>query len=233
MSSGVPEPPRRRFPVWPVVAALAVIITVTVIVALANRGSTVVEADEPAADTSPSSATSPTSSAPAPPPASARPTADRSSVVPSASVPASTTTGEPTVVPTGSTSTTTVALDDAGKLGDGVSVQVAEIENVKGTAQGPGEVAGPALRITVEVDNGGDTPLALDAALVNLYYGEDRTPASTLSGPGVDPFPAAIRPGRSGSGRFVFAVPRKGRNPLTVEFSYTTEAPTVIFRGTP
>jgi hypothetical protein len=118
-------------------------------------------------------------------------------------------------------------------LGNGVSVQVTKIESVKGEAQGPGEIAGPAVRVTVTVTNGTDKEVPMDLALVNLYYGKDKTPASTLSGPGLSPLSAPIPAGEKDSGSYVFSVPEGQRDPLTVEFSYTTDAPTVIFSGTP
>jgi len=66
-----------------------------------------------------------------------------------------------------------------------------------------------------------------------VYYGKDKTPASTLSGPGLSPLAKPIPAGKSASGSYVFSVPQDERDPLTVEFSYTTDAPTVIFSGKP
>ena len=86
-------------------------------------------------------------------------------------------------------------------------MRVSKIEAVDGEAQGPGEVAGPALRVSIEVQNTSGKDVAMDLALTNLYYGKDKTPASALSGPGVRPLPGTIASGDRASGQFVFGVP--------------------------
>ena len=53
-------------------------------------------------------------------------------------------------------------------------MRVSKIESVDGEAQGPGEVAGPALRVSIEVENTSGEDVAMDLALTNLYYGKDR-----------------------------------------------------------
>ena len=66
----------------------------------------------------------------------------------------------------------------------------------------------------------------MDLALVNLYYGKDKTPASALSGPGADPLTKPVAAGRLGvADDYVFGVPKSEQDQLTVEFSYTTDAP--------
>jgi hypothetical protein len=116
-------------------------------------------------------------------------------------------------------------------LGNGVIVRVSDIEKVEGQAHGPGEVGGPALRISIEVRNSSGKDIPMELALANLYYGPDTSPASPLSGPGARPFPRTIASGKSATARYVFGVPERGRSPLVVEFSYTTDEPTVIFEG--
>lgn len=225
-----------------VAAAVAVVVAVTAIVLFNNRGNA--GGPSPGGSTS-SPATVPDPSTSQPPsspattrPATARPTttsrassATRTSKAPSPSQPSSTGSREPSVVPTRSVPSTRAPLRQKGDLGNGVTVQVSDIQQVDGEAQGPGEVAGPALRVSVEVQNGTDNEISMELALANLYYGPDRTPASSLSGPGVRSFPAAIAAGKSASARYVFGVPKQRRNPLAVEFSYTVDAPTVIFEG--
>ncbi|HET9648797.1 MAG TPA: hypothetical protein VFP34_11255 [Microlunatus sp.] len=223
MTSDVPEQdaPRRRTAIWLAVGAVVLIVAVIVAVLL-TRGES--------SGAAPGSDQSYNGSAPASP-GSGSPSTQDSAPVPSPSVPKPTATGKPTVVPTKATASTTAPLDQTASLGNGVSVRVAKVESVKGEAQGPGEIAGPAVRVTVEVANGTDKEVPMDLALVNLYYGEDKTPASTLSGPGVAPLSAPIAVGKTDSGTYVFSVPESQRGALTVEFSYTTDAPTVIFRG--
>jgi hypothetical protein len=223
MTSDVPEQdaPRRRTAIWLAVGAVVLIVAVIVAVLL-TRG------DSPGA--APGSDQSYNGSAPASPGAGSSST-QPATPVPSPSVPKPTATGKPTVVPTKATASTTAPLGQTASLGNGVSVRVAKIESVKGEAQGPGEIAGPAVRVTIEVSNGTDKEVPMDLALVNLYYGKGKTPASTLSGPGVAPLSAPIAAGKTASGTYVFSVPESERGSVSVEFSYTTDAPTVIFRG--
>ena len=127
--------------------------------------------------------------------------------------------------------TTRAPITKPGDLGNGVVVKVAQVESVKGTAQGPGEIAGPALRVTISVNNGAAKALAMGSSVVNLYYGTGRIPAGPLSGPGAKQLTGSIRPGATATGTYVFGVPKNQRTHIEVEFSYTTDAPTVIFSG--
>lgn len=175
--------------------------------------------------------TDPSYNGSAPATTTAPPSVAPSSAVPSASIPKPTTTGKPTVVPTQPTTTTTAPIDGTVAPQQGVEVAVAKIESVKGDAQGPGEIAGPAVRVSIEVSNGSDKEVSMDLALVNVYFGKDKTPASTLSGPGASPLSGRIAAGDAATGAYVFSVPEDQRDHLTVEFSYSTEVPTVIFSG--
>lgn len=135
------------------------------------------------------------------------------------------------MVPTRAVATKNARLDKSSKLGNGVSVEVTKVESVGGQAHGPGEVSGAALRVTIRVTNRTKGAISMDLAVANLYYGPKAMPASSLSGPGVSALPPTIAPGTAGSGRFVYNVPTDGRDTIKVEFSYTTDAPTVVFTG--
>lgn len=163
---------------------------------------------------------------------SATPTAGQfTTPVPEPSVAPPTATGTPTVVPTRKPSSVETGLDDDVETAPGVTASVEQIEAVTGEARGPGEIAGPALRVTINLKNGSDEAIRTELGLINVYYGKDRTPAGTLSGPGATPFPAEIPAGGSGSGTSVFNVPTGQRDQIEVEFSYSTDAPVVIFSG--
>ena len=153
--------------------------------------------------------------------------------VPEPSVPSPTATGSPTVVPTQKPTSVKTGLDGKVETTPGVTASVKSVEAVQGEARGPGEIAGPALRITVNIKNGSDKSIRTELGLINVYYGKDRRPAGTLSGPGVAPFPAEIAAGGSGTGTAVFTVPKSSRSLIEVEFSYSTDAPVVIFSGSP
>jgi hypothetical protein len=151
--------------------------------------------------------------------------------VPEPSIASPTATGSPTVVPTRQPTSVETGLDGKVETTPGVTASVKSVEAVKGVAHGPGEIAGPALRVTVSVKNGSDKSIRTELGLINVYYGKDRTPAGTLSGPGAEPFPGEIPAGGSGTGTAVFSVPSGSRGHIEVEFSYSTDAPVVIFSG--
>jgi hypothetical protein len=224
MTSDVPESdaPRRKTVMWTTVGVVAVLLVVVVAVLLTRSGGS---------GATPGSGQTYNGSAPPTAGASAKPSQEVTTPVPSASIPKPTATGKPTVVPTQSTSTTSAPLDDTATPASGIEVQVSDVESVQGVAQGPGEIAGPAVRVSVEVKNKSDEEVAMDLALVNVYYGSDKTPATALSGPGLAPLTGSIPPGKSATGAYVFSVPEDEREQLTVEFSYSTDAPTVIFSG--
>ncbi|WP_345215730.1 hypothetical protein [Georgenia halophila] len=123
-----------------------------------------------------------------------------------------------------------VALDATGDFGTGLTVELAAIEQVQGVARAPGEIAGPALAVTVEATNGSDEATSLDGVVVSLSYGENRTPASGFS-KGSSPLRGILAAGSSVRGTYVIAVPEGQREDVRVEISYTGSAPTVAFAG--
>ena len=173
----------------------------------------------------------PVAPGPAPSSSSAAPTGPATTPVPEPSIPSPTATGSPTVEPTRTPTSVETDLDGKVETTPGVTASVQLVEAVTGEARGPGEIAGPALRVTIKVQNGSRAPIRTELGLINVYYGKDRTPAGTLSGPGVAAFPEQIPAGGSGTGTTVFNVPLSERGRVDVEFSYSTNAPVVIFSG--
>jgi hypothetical protein len=123
-----------------------------------------------------------------------------------------------------------VPLESVGDFETGLTVQLASMEAVEAEARAPGEISGPALRVTVEAANDADGAVSLDGVVVFLSYGDDRTPASQL-GSSSDPLMGDLAPGASRTGTYVFTVPPDQRDDVRVEISYTGSAPTVAFAG--
>ena len=172
-------------------------------------------------------AATPTDSpAPAPPTATAAP---QTSVVPA----------PPTPEPTGPTADANalppvlpaVQLDETAAVGNGITAVVQSLEAIEGTGQGPGNVAGPALRATVRITNGTAGPVSLDAVAVDLATGPDRTPASPLDDPSEVPFSGTVAPGATAQGVYVFTVPTDARALVTVSVGYQAGAPFLVFTG--
>lgn len=122
-----------------------------------------------------------------------------------------------------------VALDEVAQPDAGVTAKVTRVENVTGESILPGEVEGPALRLTVLVDNGTAEPLDLRGAVLNLYQGKARSPATALLEPGGVPFPAELAPGADATGVFVFRVATKSRAGIEVELDLTPTSTIVAF----
>jgi hypothetical protein len=146
----------------------------------------------------------------------------------------------PTPSPTGPTSdvdalptpAAEVPLESPAAVGNGVVASLTSIEGVQGTANGPGNVAGPAIRVTVHVENGTAAPITLAGAAINMYFGADDTPASPLDDPSARPFGIdMIQPGASADGVYVFSVPADQRDKVTVEVGYEAGAPLLLFSG--
>ena len=228
--SSVENGTKHRRAVWLAVGGALVVVIAVAAIVLLNRTPDQVSGTPVSSTTGSAPSTQSSAESPSPSPTGETSTGP-TKAGPTASKTSPSDTGSPTVVPTKSVETTTVPLDKKAKSGKDITVSVVKFEDVKGKAQGPGEIAGPALRVTVEVVNGSTERLPMDLALVNLYYGKDKTPASGLSGPGAKPLTKPVGAGASATGRYVFGVPKNEQKRLTVEFSYTTDAPTVVFSG--
>lgn len=124
-----------------------------------------------------------------------------------------------------------VGLSEPAEPFAGLSARLTIIEPVAGVATLPGEVGGPALRVTVEVTNGTAGAVDLSGAVVNLYYGADMVPTLGLIEPGQQPFPASVAAGGVASGRLIFLVPADSRDHITVEVDVAAQSPVVLFAG--
>jgi hypothetical protein len=124
-----------------------------------------------------------------------------------------------------------VPLDAQAGAGDGVVATLPRIEEIQGSAEGPGNVSGPALRVTVRIANGTADPVTLDGVAVNLFYGPTRTPASPLEDASQRSFTGSLEPGGSADGVYVFSVPADARDAVAVEVGYQVGAPFLLFTG--
>jgi hypothetical protein len=199
---------RRRL-LLAAVAAVVVVALVVLAVVLGNDTS----------DTAASGRTA-TSSSPTDP-----------SVSPSPPTPTPTPTGPTENVDEPPPSLPEVPLDGAAAVGNGIVATLPKIEAIEGTAVGPGNIAGPALRVTVRVENGTAEAVSLDGVAVNMSYGPERTPASPLDDPSRRPFGGMVAAGQSAEAIYVFSIPAGDRDAVTVEVGYQAGAPLLLFTG--
>ncbi|MGH8961449.1 MAG: hypothetical protein ACRDWT_09605 [Jatrophihabitantaceae bacterium] len=111
-----------------------------------------------------------------------------------------------------------------------MTARLTSINSVSGKADGPGEIAGPAVAITVALHNGTNRTLAL-VAVMNLYYGSKRTPAVELAGSQTQPLPSSIGPQKTISGVYTFTIATADRRDVLIEFSYSGSSSVVLFKG--
>lgn len=160
-----------------------------------------------------------------------------------AATPSAPATGEVTAPPispspTGPTSDATalppsqeaVPLDAPAQVGD-VGVSLTRLEAIQGQATAPGDVAGPALRVTVRLENGTTDPLDLLGVSVGLSYGADPMPASPLGDPSAATFSGMLEPGGTADAVYVFRVPADARDSVTVSVGHQPGAPYAVFTG--
>ncbi len=124
-----------------------------------------------------------------------------------------------------------VALGEDATAGDGVTAAVRSVESVRGDGYGPGQVDGPALRVTVELRNGTTAALSLDGVTVTVATGADALPGSPIDDPATRPFAGELAAGGSATAVYVFGV--QGDGPVTVEVGHRAGAPLLVFTGTP
>jgi hypothetical protein len=112
-----------------------------------------------------------------------------------------------------------------------LAVSLAKIEAVAGVAKMPGEIAGPAVRVTVSIKNTGAKSVSLGETVVNGYYGRGRTPADTLTTPGGRPFEGTLKPKQVAQGVYLFVIPKDQRSRVTVTVDTKAGVPAVVFQG--
>ncbi|MGY1751796.1 hypothetical protein [Blastococcus sp. SYSU D01042] len=124
-----------------------------------------------------------------------------------------------------------VALDAPAATGDGVTGSLVSITAIDGSGVGRGNVAGPALRVTVRLTNGTDEAVPLEGVAVELTHGTDAVPASPLDDPSASPFGGTLDAGATAEAVYVFSVPADDRRDVSVAVGYRPGAPFMVFRG--
>lgn len=149
----------------------------------------------------------------------------------SSTVPAPVAGGQGAVVPVA-----TVAPQAATPLGapatdaGGLRFAIDSIEAVEGEASAPGEIGGPALRVTLRTTNTSSSPVDLSLTVVDLRHGADEVPAAPFT-IGTSPLSGTLAPGASATGVYVFAVPEQRRDQVTIYVNARPELPSVVFEG--
>ncbi len=128
------------------------------------------------------------------------------------------------------TTNSPVELTQTAEAGSGVKISLAGIESVTTVSELPGEIAGPGLKITITVQNTSAAAVDLNNVVVDVQDAAG-TPSIPMGASPAAPFTGSVQPGASATGVYVFTLPTSYTNPATVVFSYSTEAPVVLFVG--
>jgi hypothetical protein len=123
-----------------------------------------------------------------------------------------------------------VPLTASSQLATGVVVTLSSIKAITVAAEGPGEVAGPALAVTVHVVNGTDKPVDLSSTFVTLLNASGNVGSPTPASPAA-PFSGIVQPKAAADGVYVFNIATTERNPVNVYVTYSAGAPTAHFVG--
>lgn len=127
----------------------------------------------------------------------------------------------------------TVPIDEVGDFGDGIRVGVARVRAVEaGGGGGIGDLAGPAIAVTIDLTNDGSTPVTLDEVVVTATYGKDGIPApGVFNDTRANHFAGSLAAGASARGTYVFSLPEDQRRRVTILVSHSGGVPNVAFQG--
>lgn len=214
------QPKRPRWGAAALIAALAAAIIVFVVIGVV----TAVGAPRPAATRT---APIPTAAAAVTPSPSATPTP---SPTPTKTKALKKRTPKPVASPAPQP-TKTATITKPTVIVKSLTAKVTKMEAVQGTAEGPGEIAGPSVRFTITITNTTGRTVDLSNTVVNAYFGPLATPAIELRLPGGRPFPPSVRDGGSASGVFLFNIPKSSRSKVEVTVDTSVHNPVVAFRG--
>lgn len=109
--------------------------------------------------------------------------------------------------------------------------RITDVAAVQAQASGmPGEFAGPAVAVTVELNNRSASDVDLSTVTVTMTDAAGN-PTVALSVAPADPFAGTLRRGQSAKGVYLFAVAPERRSPVTVELSFVGSGPIAQFVG--
>lgn len=114
---------------------------------------------------------------------------------------------------------------------DGLEVAITKVEHVEGEVAAPGDVAGPAIRLTVTMANGTDEALNLAFTAITAYTGADRAPAEQFTKPGGSPLEGTLEPGATATGVYLFRVAESDQGDVTIIVDYAAGQPSAVFQG--
>jgi hypothetical protein len=137
---------------------------------------------------------------------------------------------EETVAPVPPGPTQEAELGETAELDGGVNVTISDVESLDVEANTPGEIAGPAVALTLTVENTSDDAIDLSTAMVSVTGAKGSYGQATTSEP-YSPFQGSVAPGDEATGVYVFRLPADERSALEATVEYVAGAPIALFAG--
>ena len=123
-----------------------------------------------------------------------------------------------------------IDIGSTGDFGGGVTAKITQITPIQATASLPGDLEGPAIAVTIEIDNSASTAIGLTGVTVGVTDSAGAS-APMSSGNAAEPFAGMLVEGGKATGTYVFTVPPETRNPVTITVGYSPSSPTLVFAG--
>lgn len=132
--------------------------------------------------------------------------------------------------PNGTVGTKTLPAVEAGdkvEVEQGVLIEVPSVTNVQVEATGPGDIAGPGIRVVVRVTNNSATDAVdLSGIAVTASYGT--VPATPIGDWGEEQMSEVLQPGESDSGVYKFRKPDNASGKLSIRVEYNHSENVVV-----
>lgn len=119
-----------------------------------------------------------------------------------------------------------VPIGQVSRITPQVLVRVRSVSELTVKATSPGDVAGPAVAVTVAVTNDSTAPFAVAGLVVTASYHGGLPGDETDAGPS-DPMTGSVQPGRTATGVYVFRVPSRYASTLRLEIT-SDRSPTIV-----
>lgn len=113
-----------------------------------------------------------------------------------------------------------VPINQPSPLSNGLEVTAVSAEQLDLPANGPGEIAGSGLSVTLDFVNNSATDISLDSLTVNAFY-SDGLPAAPGAMDTATPVDGLLPPGDHRQGVYVFQIPADGLDSAVFEVGHS------------
>lgn len=122
------------------------------------------------------------------------------------------------------------SLDDEIALTTGMAIKVAAIKVIEVTAETPGDMAGSAVQVDIDVMNQSSETQSVDSAVVSMGA-EDGQFAIPANAGGAEHLSGQVDPEQTASGRYIFLLDDPVGRAITVSVNYGAGEPVAEFTG--